>query len=112
MNRHSLAAIAVAAALATTGMLFAAPTEAEAQCLDRAACGEIKAEVARLQPDFRAAKQQLRKARRALKTLEPGSERWVTKRARLKRFKKAFRSTQRELKALQQDFRHQACSSC
>lgn len=112
MSQRSLAALVVAVALATGGMLFVNPTGVEAQCLDRTACAEIKAEVAKLRPDLRATKQQLRKARRALRALEPGSERWLAKREQLKRFKKAFKSLKRELRALRQDSRHQACSSC
>ncbi len=112
MSRRSLAALAVAATLATAGMPLAKPTPAAAQCLDRTACSEIKAEVARLQPDFKVAKRQVKKARKALKALESGSEAWIVKRAQLKRLKKVFKALQSELRALQQDFRHQACSSC
>ena len=111
-SRHPFAALAVAIALCATGLVLGSPSTAEAQCLDRTACREIKAEVAMLKPDVAAARQQIKKARRALRSLEPGSERWLSKRAQLKRLKKAFKSLGRELKALQQDFRHQACSSC
>lgn len=112
MNRRSLTALAVAIAFATTGILSGGPAEAQAGCLDETACREIKAEIAKLKPEFRAAKKELKKARRALRAFEPGSERWLAKRAELKRFKKAFKSLLRELRALKQDFRHQACSSC
>ncbi len=112
MNRRSLTALAVAFAFATTGILSGSPASAQAQCLDQAACREIKAEVAKLKPEFRAAKQKLKKARRELKALEPGSDRWLAKRAELKRIKKASKSLLRELRALKHDFRHQACSSC
>ena len=112
MSRRSLTALAVAAVLATAGFLVESPTAAEAQCLNRTACSELKAEIAKLQPDLKAARQQLRRVRRALRAAEPGSEQWLAKRTQLRRLKKSFRSLRRELKALQRDSRHQACSSC
>ena len=112
MSRCPFAALAVAVALSAAGLLFASPSAAEAQCLDRTGCQEIKAEITKLKPDLRATRQQIKKSRRALRKLEPGSDRWLAKRAQLKRLKKDFKSLGRELEALQQDSRHQACSSC
>ncbi len=111
-SRCPFAALAVASALCAAGLLFGNPSEAEAQCLDRTGCKEIKAEVAKLKPDLKTARRQIKKSRHALRTVEPGSDRWLAKRAQLKRLKKAFKSLGRELEALQQDSRHQACSSC
>ena len=112
MSRNPFAALAVVTALCAAGMLLGNPSAAEAQCLNRTACKDIKAEVAKLKPDLRKAKQQIKKARREFKSLEAGSDRWLAKRTQLKRLKKAFKSLKRELGALKQDFRHQACSSC
>lgn len=112
MTRRSFTALAVAIALTAKVWLFVGPPAAEAQCLDRAACREIRAEFTKLKPDLRVLRQQLKKARKALRALEIGSDPWLAKRVQLKRIKKAFRSLKRELRALQQDFRHQGCSSC
>ena len=112
MSRSPFAALAVALALCAAGLLFGSPSEARAQCLDRTGCQEIKAEVAKLKPDLRTTRQQIKKSRRALRKLEPGRDGWLAKRAQLKRLKKDFKSLDRELEALRQDARHQACSSC
>ena len=112
MSRCPFAALAVAFALCAAGSLLGSPSVAEAQCLDRTACKEIKAEIAKLEPDLTTTRQQIKKSRRALRTIDPGSDRSITKRVQLKRFKKTFKAVRRELKALQLDFRHQACSSC
>ncbi len=112
MSRHSFAALAVAIALCAAGFLFGSPSEAETRCLDRTACKEIKAEIAKLKPDLRTTRQQIKKYRRALRPLEPGSDRSLAKHAQLKKLKKAFKALRHELEALQQDFRHQACSNC
>ena len=111
-SRCPFAALAVVVALCAAATLFVNPTGAQAQCLDRTGCKEIKAEVAKLKPDLKTTRQQIKKSRRGLRTLERGSDRWLVKQAQLKRIKKAFKSLKRELKALQQDYRHQACSSC
>ncbi len=112
MSRCPFAALAVALAICAAGLLFGSPSAAGAQCLDRTGCKEIQAEVAKLQPDLKMTRRQIRKARHAFRALEPGSDRWLAKRVQLKRLKKAFKSLRRELEALRQDSRYQACSSC
>lgn len=112
MNRRSLTALAAAGAFFAAALLMLGPTELRAQCLDKTACSEIKAEFAKLKPEFRATKQDLKKGRRMLKSLKPGSDRWLAKKAELKRLKKGFKQLKRELKALKQDYRHQGCSAC
>lgn len=112
MNRRPFAALAAVLALCVSTLFFGAPSPVRAQCLNQTACGEIRAEVARLRPDIRSARLEVKLTLRALDRLEPGSDRWVAKRAQLKRQKRTFKSLKRELRALQQDFRHQACSNC
>lgn len=112
MIRRSFAALSAVLALCVSTLVLGDPSPARAQCLDPTACDEIRAEVSRIRPDIRSARQKIKLARKALARLEPGSERWVAKRAQLKRQKRTFKSLKRELRALQQDYRHQACSSC
>lgn len=112
MSRCPLAALAAVIVLCAAGLLFGSPSAAEAQCLDRTGCQEIKAEVAKLKPDLKTTRRQIKKTRHALRALEAGSDRWLAKRVQLKRLKKGFKSLNRELEALQQDSLHQACSSC
>lgn len=112
ISRHTLAALAAIFALTVGAPTLSGATAAAAECLNRAACDEIRAEVAGLRPDLRSTRQNLRKARAALGAVEPGSERWLARRKQLKRLKKTFRSLKRELRALQLDYRHQACSNC
>lgn len=87
-------------------------TPAEAQCLDRAACRDIKAEMAELRPELRDARQELRRLQRTLRSLPKGSDRWLTQRKQVKRAKRAFRGLKREHRALKLDFRHQGCGNC
>jgi len=99
-------------ALTAAASTLAPAPAARAQCLNRAGCSEIRAEIASLRPDLRTTRQSVKKALSALQAAEPGSDRWLSRRKQLKRLKKTFKSLKRELRALQQDYRHQACSSC
>ncbi|MFQ5526597.1 MAG: twin-arginine translocation signal domain-containing protein [Thermoanaerobaculia bacterium] len=110
MTRQFVTAIAVAVVVAGLGLVF--PSPARAQCLDRGACREIKAEITKLKPDLRVAKREFKQIRRALRALPKGSDRWLAKREDAKDAKRALRAVKREFRALKQDFRHQGCGSC
>lgn len=112
MNRRPFAVLAAVLALGVSALSLGSPSPVRAQCLSPTACEEIRAEVARLRPDLRATRLEIRQARQVLDRLEPGSDRWIAKRNQLKRQKRTYKSLKRELRALQQDFRHQACSNC
>lgn len=108
----SLIASLVVFSLTTGVVVLPLQPPAEAQCLDRAACRDIKAEVAELRPELREARQELRQLQRALRSLPKGSDRWLTQRKKVKRAKKAFRGLKREHRALKLDFRHHGCANC
>lgn len=112
MKRRPFAALAAVIGLCVSTLALGTSSPAHAQCLNPTACEEIGAEVTRLRPDIRSVRQEIRQVRIALQRLEPGSDRWIAKRTQLKKQKRIFKSLKRELRALQQDFRHQACSHC
>ena len=103
---------AMAVLLLTVAFALAPSAPAEAQCLDRTACREIRAEMSDLRPDLRAARQRLQRLQQALEALPRGSERWLAKRSQAKRAEKIFRKLKHEFGALKQDFRYQGCATC
>ena len=112
MIPRSMPALAVAGCLVAGALAVSSPAPIAAQCLDRSACREIKADLSRVEPDLLAARREIHKLQRSLAALPLASGRRLAQESQLKEAKKGLRALKRELKALKQDLRHQGCASC